>query len=358
VSRKSIRLNRAVKRKVKQLKTASLKPFTVEDTQNAINAISSSSAQGPDNIANIHLRHLGPNAVSAITNIFNASISTATIPDLWKKAFLKPNKPPQHPSSYRPISMLSPISKLLKKLVKLKIEPFLSQAEHQHGFRPKLSTTTALSAIADKIATGYNLEKPPARTVLLSLDLNKAFDTVPTPLLIKKLMHTELPINYIKWLANFLTGRTAKVKFQNFLSVKRNFRNGVPQGAVLSPLLFNFYVSDFPQDPSITTISYADDINILSSNPNTKLAIENLQNHIVKVEKWCQTNMLEISTSKSSATLFTPDSHQYNLNLNISLNGNQIRTTKNPKIFVVKFDQKLSFTQHIAEIGANINVKT
>ena len=101
---------------------------------------------------------------------------------------------------------------------------------------------------------------------------------------------------------------------------------------MLSPLLFNFYVSDFPQDPSITTISYADDINILSSNPNTKLAIENLQNHIVKVEKWCQTNMLEISTSKSSATLFTPDSHQYNLNLNLSLNGNQIHTTKNPKI--------------------------
>ena len=76
------------------------------------------------------------------------------------KAFgLKPNKSPDQSTTYRPISLLSPLAKLMEKLLLGKLTKHLQLSEHQHGFRRMHSTTTALHAIHDHIQRGLNKKR-------------------------------------------------------------------------------------------------------------------------------------------------------------------------------------------------------
>ena len=108
---------------------------------------------GPDNLAPIHLKHLSRNATAKITKLFNRIINANIIPISWKTAriipILKPNKDPNSHTSYRPIALLSPLAKILESIIHNIIKPHLPQLDHQHGFKAKHSTTTALHSILD-----------------------------------------------------------------------------------------------------------------------------------------------------------------------------------------------------------------
>ena len=90
--------------------------------------------------------------------------------------------------------------------------------------------------------------QPPARTIV-ALDMRKAFDTVHIHTLIGKLLQTNIPPTIIKLIANFINGRKAYTRFRNHTSTAHRLKIGVPQGGVLSPILFNLhvYTSDIPQ---------------------------------------------------------------------------------------------------------------
>jgi hypothetical protein len=96
-------------------------PFTDHDTECAIRRSSNSSAVGPDGLTALHLKNLGPHAVAYMTCLFNLSVSCANIPAIWKLVniipILKPGKPASDSKLYRPISLLSPVVKILERLL-------------------------------------------------------------------------------------------------------------------------------------------------------------------------------------------------------------------------------------------------
>lgn len=202
-------------------------------------------ARGIDGISYPHLKHLGPFALDALTALYNRSVSNNCIPTRWKVAsvipILKPGKDPTSPSSYRPISLLSNVSKILERLVLNEIAPYIPFSSTQHGFRPQHFTTTLLCSLSQSVLEGFNKKKPASRSLIVAIDISKAFDTVPRYLLIAKILQSEVPPNLKKWLANFISGRQASVSWGGTKSKTRMFPNGVPQGAVLSPTLFNLY---------------------------------------------------------------------------------------------------------------------
>ena len=153
----------------------------MEEFNLAIRSTKNSKAFGPDNIAPIMLKHLGHVGSAYITRLMNLSMSTLSIPSLWKIGriipILKPNKSPDQSTYYRPISLLSPLAKLMEKRVLGTLTEHLQLAEHQHGFRRMHSTTTALHAIHDHIQRGPNEKRSNKRTVI-ALDLSRSFDTV------------------------------------------------------------------------------------------------------------------------------------------------------------------------------------
>jgi exonuclease III len=225
---------RITRRRFRKLKDDAQYVFTCDQTKAAIRKAKSSKALGPDGLSAVHLKHLGPNGVKYLTQIFNNSVKTSTIPQIWRTARIvpipKPNKPVGEAASYRPISLLSPAVKVLERLMLPTMSMHLEPADHQHGFRQGYSTTTALEAITDHITTGMNQPKPVKRTIAVALDLSKAFDMVNHDLLLRDILESSLPNHVKRWIYSYLRGRQTYVEFRNTTSKHRVVKQGVPQG--------------------------------------------------------------------------------------------------------------------------------
>ena len=142
----------------------------------------------PDEISPFMMKQLGPNTIKYLARLYNNSVNKAIIPHLWKVGkvipLLKPGKPADQGTSYHPIYLLSPAAKILESILLGPINDSINLAHHQHCFRKSRLTVTALQSISYIITTGLNKKKPVERTVIVAIDLSKAFDTVDHEILI------------------------------------------------------------------------------------------------------------------------------------------------------------------------------
>ena len=177
-SRETRVLTRDTKRKPLEI----VRTFTADLVMKAIKSCRNSKAFGPDKLSIFHLKHLGPRAIEYSTTLFNLSVTTCQIPDIWKSSLIitipKSGKYTAQGTSYRPISLLCPAEKVLESLLLPTINKYLLPAQDQYGFRREHSTTSALLQLTTYIAVGLNQRKPPDRTVCVAVDLSVAFDTV------------------------------------------------------------------------------------------------------------------------------------------------------------------------------------
>ena len=325
--------------------------FTTAQVHDAIKNSSNSIASSPDGLTILHLRHIGPLGLQYLCRLYNLSYRHAEIPAIWKQAIIiplpKPGKPKNQGGSYRPISLLCPSSKVLEKLLYTKIAPHINLSDTQHGFRAGRSTVTALLPLVHQIATGLNQTSPIHRTVSMAVDFSKAFDTVNHTTLLTDIHNTTMAHNTIRWLSTYLRGRTAICRYNNSPSKSNVIHTGVPQGSILSPLLFNLYVSQFPQSPYTLTTSYADDFTVSATAESTPDATATLAAHADEVEQWASERELQISAQKSTVTLFTSQTREVNNHPAIPFNNATLPLNKNPKILGVTFDPTLTFCTHV-----------
>ena len=156
---------------------------------------------------------------------------------------LKPDKPPSLTTSYRPISLISSIMKLLERVIEQRLRFFPEHigfiSKHQSGLRRAKSTDDHLFRLSKSIMESFNREE---HAVAAFLDVEKAFDNV----LRFKIFQLDLPTKMMRWLSDFLVGRLIQVNINNFFFNHINPKAGVLQGSVLSPLLFLIDVNDLP----------------------------------------------------------------------------------------------------------------
>ena len=336
--------------------------FTPADTLAAIKKAKNSKAVGPDGLSPIMLKNLGPHGINFLTKIYNKSVNNSIIPSLWKTGkiipLLKPGKPADQGKSYRPVSILSPPAKILESLLLPYVTESIKLADHQHGFRKGRSTTTALNKINDHINTGLNRKPPVHRTVSVAIDLSRAFDTVDHDLLLKDIKALPLNDHIKRFLCAYLRGRQTYVFFRGTKSSYRKVKQGVPQGGVLSPILFNLYMSSMPAPPgNIVLVSYADDGNLLNSGPIVEPIVQEINIYLSTLDNWFKSRNLFISPSKSSATLFSTFSGDCSKVLDIKIDGELVPTVKKPKILGVTYDNLMSFNQHTADMKTKLQAK-
>lgn len=351
-SHKTTKEARITMRKLKAAKSDEVYNITPEQTADAIKQSKSSKALGPDGISPIMLKHIGPKAIEYLTTVFNNTVNKASIPTMWKTGrivpLLKPGKPPESGKSYRPISLLSPAAKILEKIILPDLNHAIPLKDHQHGFRQTRSTVTALQETVNIINRGFNDVKGPQRTVLVAIDLSKAFDTVSHEQLLKDILNLELCNPLKKFLAAYLRGRQQYTEFRGCRSKSRVVRQGVPQGGILSPVLFNLYLSSIPDPPEgIILLSYADDCQTLAQGRKYDVICQKLNPYLDTLADWFASRKLEISAEKSTCTLFTSWQGDVNKTLPIKIKDKEVPTTKTPKLLGLNLDNKLSFGHHV-----------
>src|SRR6476469_3588641 len=118
----------------------------------------------------------------------------------------------------------------MKKIILPYITTNISNNPHQHGFKTHHSISTALHQLTNQITQGFNKPQPPDRTIVVSLDLSKAFDTVNMHSLLHKLHQTNIPPTIIKCIANYIKGRKEYTLHLNATTRQQQFKTGVPQG--------------------------------------------------------------------------------------------------------------------------------
>ena len=139
VTHKTSKEARRIAKDVKKNQRLQAPTYTTEQTKEELKKCKPSKALGPDMISNLHLKHLGDHGVAFLTSIFNLSLATGLVPDIWKQSviipLLKPGKDPSVSTSYRPVSLLSPAIKIMERLLLPSLTEHLEVPAHQHGFR-------------------------------------------------------------------------------------------------------------------------------------------------------------------------------------------------------------------------------
>ena len=240
-----------------------------EDTVlNHLLSLKTNKAIGLDFISARLLKYGARAICRPVTRLLNLSISTGKFPDIWKcskvSALFKCGDR-TNPTNYRPISILPTLSKIMEKVVHSQFYKFLNShdllSSKQFGFRPKYSTTTALSNFADEVL--LNMEQGNLCGAVF-LDLTKAFDTVDHCILLSKLSAIGVSPSSIKWFESYLSNRKQRTSCGNELSDALPVTVGVPQGSILGPLLFVVYINNLPDAVINSEVTlYADDTVLL-----------------------------------------------------------------------------------------------
>ena len=194
------------------------------------------------------------------------------------------------------------------------------------------------------------------RTAAVAIDFSKAFDSIDHNILLTKICNSNLEPNTVRWLTNYLRGRTSSCQYLTSISRRRIVRSGVPQGAVLSPTLYNYFVADCPT-PAKVNASYADDVTIAECHPDSTLNAAHLSAQlneaIAPIVEWSHQNKLTIAPNKSSVTLFTPWNKQFNTKPQVLVNNQLLPLVRNPKILGVTLDPSFTFSPHVKNIIAS-----
>ena len=183
--------------------------------------------------------------VPSFSKLFTSSIQLSYIPTAWKIAtlrmLLKPDKLNSLTTSYRPVNVISSIliMKLFERVIEQRLRSILEKLgflnKHQSGFRRAKSTNDQLFRLSQSIMQSFNRGE---HVVAAFLDVEKAFDNVWHVGLRHTIFQLDLPTKMTCWLSDFLVGHVIQVNVNGFLSNQINPKAEVPQGSVLSPLLF------------------------------------------------------------------------------------------------------------------------
>ena len=327
-------------------------PFIMEELTDAI-LKSNNSATGPDDIHYQLISHLPESALTVLLNVFNHIWSSGSFPPSWREALVipipKPGKDHSDPNNYRPIALTSCLCKTMERMI---YDRLMWQLEHiqaldisQCGFRKGRCTTDHLvrfeAFVRDALVNGDHV-------VSVLFDLEKAYDTTWKHGILKDLQDLGFRGNMPTFIDNFLTDRKFQVRLGSTLSDPFEQEMGVPQGSILSPLLFNIKINNIVKSvkEGIDKSLFVDDFSI-SARGKTLAGVERqLQLCVDKIQKWVDGNGFTFSSSKTECIHFHRKHNQV-LDPKINLYGKPIRVSKQVKFLGLIFDSKLSFLPHL-----------
>ena len=326
-----------------------------ETVASLISSLQNSPSPGPDNITAFLLKASAYAISIPLSIIFNLSIKSGCFPTPWKHSIVVPipktSPPSSAPSDYRPISLLSLVSKLLEKhIANILLDHLFSHnliPPNQFGFLPNRSTTDALITTCQQIHSSLDSS---SNVCGIFLDIRKAFDSVSHAALLRKLDSLNLPPNLLSWFSSYLDGRTQSVRVGKSVSSSLPVISGVPQGSILGPLLFIIFFNDIASIlPSFSSnmILYADDI-LLLHTINSPSDIDSINSQLDVISSWLTSKSLHINILKTKYMIFSHRPQAYFDQLpTIKIADSAIDRVSSFKYLGIVLKPNLSWSAHI-----------
>ena len=332
---------------------------TFEDEVSSIIKSLNSGAAGWDSVSMKLLKSVQPAIIHPLTYVLNLSLTTGIFPRELKIARVIPlfkSGDITVLSNYRPVSVLPAVSKILEKLMFVRLLSFLKMYkilyDNQFGFRDGHSPNLALILLIDKISCA--LER--GDFVLgLFLDFSKAFDTVNHSILLQKLEFYGVRGLALNWFQSYLYDRSQYVEYNNVKSSNLPVSCGVPQGSILGPLLFILYINDLPNISSkFFSIFFADDSSLFLSGEDYNDLLSQMNVEITSVVEWLNVNKLSLNLKKTHFILFKPKKKTVTLQNELVISGVKIARTNCTKFLGVYVDESLIWNHHLSYIKGKI----
>ena len=300
----------------------SLSHVGVAKVEKLLRSLPSSRSTGIDGLDSYSVKVAASIIAAPLHHIITLSIMQHRFPSQWKGAKVLPlhkKLDTLNKKNYRPVAILSPLSKVLEKIVYLQLYSYFTDNKilhpSLHGYRANRSTQTALLQMYDHWVQAASRGQISGAILL---DLSAAFDLVPSDILIEKLKQYGLDDGCLSWVRCYMTDRWQAVWIDHVMSDMLNCEVGVPQGSILGPLLFMLYVNDLPSILSCNIDMYADDSTLHTTDKTTSEIDSVLETNCEVVSNWMAENMLKLNAEKTHIlTLGTRE--------RLALPGNKVR---------------------------------
>ena len=320
------------------LRLDSISQHQIVDIITAMDSKSSTDANG---ISMKILKHIKYQISEPLSHLFTLSVATGVFPDKLKVSKTIPIfKAGEHTccDNYRPISLLSSISKILEKVVAINLVNHLEinnlLYNNQYGFLRGRSTLHNITKLTSTISQNLNEKK---YVIGVFLDLKKAFDTVSHEILLLKLNKLGISGTPLKWFTSYLSGRSQFTEISGAKSTELAIDISVLQGSILGPILFLCFINDLHLATWLLTLLFADDTAVIDSDADLPTLINRVNEEVQKIANWFRTNKMSVNVSKTKYILFRPKGQKIHVNLEengIIFNSNEIGAPVNPsKIF-------------------------
>lgn len=286
-------------------------PFSLNELLLALDGLSD-SAPGIDGIPYSFIIKSSEKCHKIFLELVNHFFDYGIVPIEWKSQIvipiLKPGKDPSDPNSYRPIALSSVLAKITEHLIKHRLEWFVESKsiipKSQFGFRKGYSTMDSLSLLTTDIYIAF---KEKQYLVGVFLDITSAYDNVLLSVLRNKLIRLDVPIKLVRFICNMLMERSVIIKSKYNLLPPKSVWKGLPQGSVLSPILYSLYTYDLDKsvDSFCQVLQYADDLALYVKVQSINQAADRLNSALSYLGDWLHLHGLCLAVQKSSVVVFT-----------------------------------------------------
>ena len=334
--------------------------FTSEEFAAALQHLKPGKAPGLDHLCPELILHAAPTLKSWLKDFLSCCLRHLRIPRIWRRALVvavpKPKKPPGDPKSYRPISLLCIPFKILERLIYARVEPIIDPQLpcEQAGFRHGRSTVDQVTLMTQDIEDSFSAKK---KAGAVFVDLTAAYDTVWHSGLNCKLLRLLPDRHMVHMIMELVQNRSFTLTTgSGRRSRLRRLKNGVPQGSVLAPLLFNTYTYDLP-----TTISrkyaYADDLALLHSAGDWQSMERNLSQDMQTLSAYLQKWKLQLSKAKTVSAAFHLYNQEAQREIDINIDGEHLPYCAEPTYLGVTLDRSLTYRRHLESLRKKLSTR-
>lgn len=250
--------------------------------------------------------------------------------------------------NYRPITILSCFSKVFERLVHKQLSQHFENILHKNAFayRKNRGCETALLYLTEEWKADLDAGKSIG---IVSMDLSKAFDSVPHDLTIEKLRQYGIDNKTVNLMDNYLTNRYQRVRLNGEFSNWQLTNMGIPQGSILGPLIFNIFMNDlFYVIENSTLSTYADDTQIFYSDHDTISLQRNINNDLLRADKWFDENAMKRNNDKYQSMVLGEKNNM--IIPNFTCDDHVVSKCEQMELLGVTLDNKLKFEAHIQKV--------